>query len=1103
MNGRQEMFDQDTAALISSTPELEGLDRQSLPDLLTNAFAQIAAARVRLRAGDESLPDDLEEILQTTRRLASTNEALVSLLPEREDRSAAAFVAATAHQLSLNAYSLRGDEPQESYLLPRAISSDVAALLLFLVAEATSDAAEVARAIQPDASDPIIDALIHGLLDMAEGRLSALLERSMPSIDAIATGDLAEAGSLALYFELLRGVHALARQLLSGGETAESESAISIFRRVRTLCIGGDVAVFDGEAERSTSTFSGPHHLASLLIAVASDLTDSAVANIPPPSGIDPQKWGESMQRVAKARPYLWRNHREAIKQGYLEPGTSSAVGFPTGAGKSTLSELKINAALLGGKSVIFLCPTHALVDQTARNLGKTFPTASVKGERLDEFGFATGDVELLEIFVMTPEACLAQLSIDSSIFEDVGLLVFDECHLLHPNDKPNDRRAIDAMLCLLIIPRIAPQIDFLLLSAMMKNTDDIAEWITELTGRPCLPLSLAWKPTRQLRGSVIYQQSEVDDLDSLLRRSKRGRTTKNPPVAVKRELGAYPLALFSLKQTWATSKRADYTLVRLLNDKVLLSASNYWRLTPNAVAVSSAIAAAAVQSNVKVLVFFQTIKNAASAANQISDQLEAVSVKLTDEEAGWADVAVLELGDESHLYNKIDNGRVTAAAAVHHGLLLPEERLLCESLYKRRNGIKVLAATSTLAQGMNLPSELVLIGEDSRFDEATDKKEILKAQELLNAAGRAGRAGEGGSGIVLVIPGKVVGIDLEESTIGAHWTELREVFGQSDQCLSIDDPLTAVLDRVHAGISDTHEIDSYALSRLASGADRSEQASNLETAIGRSFAGFLARKREDSDWLEKRIDAAKQSFGGDAPETEAELVQSQVAASLGLPLEVVRRLSSALQLSSPGREATVPMWRKWFFCWLSENPDLLEQIFRPETLAELFGRKRYASLETVEEKSSLVLPVLAKLVWLWMRGEPLRELELALGTDPTKLKTCDGARRFVLRVVPEFAFLFGLPALLHERAQVGLENPEPMGAAQSQLGRCVRYGFNFHEKAALHQLMRKARFSRRQLHRQYTHVKNFLARRTLGETWEEALLRVEQATDDELAARR
>ena len=63
-----------------------------------------------------------------------------------------------------------------------------------------------------------------------------------------------------------------------------------------------------------------------------------------------------------------------AIDKGYLEVGTSSAVSFPTGAGKSTLSELKIATWLLQGKKVIFLAPTLALVEQTAGALKATFP---------------------------------------------------------------------------------------------------------------------------------------------------------------------------------------------------------------------------------------------------------------------------------------------------------------------------------------------------------------------------------------------------------------------------------------------------------------------------------------------------------------------------------------------------------------------------------------------------------------------------------------------------------------------------------------------------------------------------------------------------------
>lgn len=179
------------------------------------------------------------------------------------------------------------------------------------------------------------------------------------------------------------------------------------------------------------------------------------------------------------------------------------------------------------------------------------------------------------------------------------------------------------------------------------------------------------------------------------------------------------------------------------------------------------------------------------------------VSIKLTNEEREWLATSKLEIGGIDHLFIDVDEGNLVSPCVVHHGLLLPEERQLCESLYQRADGATAMAATSTVAQGMNFPSELVIIAEDSRFDEAKDRREVLQAQELLNAAGRAGRACQNANGIVLVIPGKVVGIDIDDAKIGGHWAELRKVFGQSDQCLEIDDPLTAILDRIHAAVGD------------------------------------------------------------------------------------------------------------------------------------------------------------------------------------------------------------------------------------------------------------------------------------------------------------
>jgi len=921
------MYDQDTAALIRSTPPLDDLDREALPDLLTKTFAQIAAARIRLRESDDEEPEELIALVEKIRRLAYTNEALVSVLPDREDRSAAAFVAATAHQLCLNADRLFNGNPEQTFVGAQAISSDLAAVLLFMVAEATADAGEVSKALTWQTDDPIASALILSLRDIACGSLVSLTDRNIPDSETVASNEPALSAGRALYLSILKGVHVLAKQILFGDSAEDLRDPVEMFQHICALSIGPDQHISDDWADSPASAYPGPHHLASLLVAVSKDLSESAVTKIPAPPGIDPIKWGGSLRRIAKSRPFLWRNHRDAIEQGYLKPGTSAAVGFPTGAGKSTLAELKINTALLTEKTVIFLAPTHALVDQTSRSLAKSFPTASVQRERQDEFGFVTGDEELPEILVMTPEACLTQMSIDASVFGGVGLFVFDECHLLHPDNNPHDRRAIDAMLCVLNLASIASEADFLLLSAMMKNTDDIAGWIAELTERPCLSLALPWKPTRQLRGSVVYQQNTVTTLQRKLTRAKRTSETKNPGAALKRTLDALPLALFSMKQTWATNKREDYALLSLLDEPIRLAANKYWGLTPNAVAVSSAISAASAEAGVKTLIFFQTIKNAASAARQISDLLEPTSIKLKDDEAGWLEVATLEMGSVSHLYLEVEDGKVVKPAAVHHGLLMPEERSLCESLYRRPNGIKVLTATSTLAQGMNLPSELVIIGEDSRFDQAKDKREILEAQELLNAAGRAGRAGENSSGVVLVVPGNVVGIDLDASTIGAHWSELRTIFGQSDQCLDIDDPLTAILDRVHTGMDTTGEIERYAIVRLAAGAKGDTESESLSIAIKSSLGAYLAKQRKDNDWLQERIDTATAFFKGQSPETERELVETQVAASLGLSLELVSRLSAALEDSGPGPDAKIPDWRRWFFRWLADNPDLLEQV--------------------------------------------------------------------------------------------------------------------------------------------------------------------------------
>ncbi|MBP2489139.1 hypothetical protein JOH50_004866 [Rhizobium leguminosarum] len=1079
------MYDADTARLIQQTPQLDGLDRDRLPEHLSDAFAKIAAARMKLRNGSV-VDEGVVELIGEMQRLALTNEALVASAPNRGDRAAAAFVAGSAHQLCFNARSIRGDLEAESYLEERSISPDLAAMLLFLIAEATADATEVALRPLKEDTPPVERELLKALKALARGQLSDIRSTDMISRDVV-TGDDAHAASSALYYMILSGVRSLAVELLA--EDSEPGRALEIFRQVQKLSMPSGEK--DGPAwlRGDLGAFSGPFHLASLLLAVAADLAESAVTAVPPPSGVPAAKWRRAMKKLAMVRPFLWRNHREAISKGYLEPDVSSAVSFPTGAGKSTLAELKINSTLLLDKKVVFLAPTNALVGQTTSALQRTFTGSKVGRDQADQFGFGDIDEELPEIFVMTPESCLAYMGMDPTVFEEVGLLIFDECHLLHADDG---RRALDAMLCVLNFGALVPAANFLLLSAMMKNTDEIAGWIQEMTGRECLALSLSWKPTRQLRGCVVYPNDDVEAFKTNLRRSRFAGKTKAPSTEDRAALVTAPLALFGLKQTWSTRETTDYSLVSLLSDNVTLSASaKTWLPTPNAGVVSSKIAAAAASSGIKTLIFFQTIPNAVATKNRFSD--EHARVPLTDEEKKWFKTASDELGGDVHTFLDVTNNELVSTAVVHHGLLLAEERNLCESLFKRSDGASIMAATPTVAQGMNFPSELVIIAEDSRFDADANKREILEAQELLNAAGRAGRAGQNANGIVLVIPGKVVGIDVDDAKIGNYWTALQKVFGQSDQCLVIDDPLTAILDRIHSGANGTEDLQRYTVGRLSAG--------GLEPSLRKSLAAYRARQNGGEEWVERRLASAIEFHAKQGPETDAEAAIHQVSSMLGIPLEVAQRLSADLTVEVIVSNVSVKDWRIWMFDWIEKNSDLFDQIFRKSTIDEFFDPK-FAALEDSRTRAAKALPILRELTRLWMRGAPLRKLQLAFGTKENKLKTCLDARRFALRIAPELAYLFGLPALLLQRRQLSDDKEESEPAAViSRLGTCVRLGYRNAAVAAV--ASRQPSLSRRGARKRFEQIVPYLAAGTKGETWSAVLSRVETAVIAQMMATR
>lgn len=1105
------MFDELTSELIRSAPKLSGLDQYSLPKVLTKAYAEIVTVRLRFRKAANGM-SNAAELLKTLQpeieglsKIAFTQEAIASLSHEGPQRRSAAFLAATAHYVTLQAQCLLKPTHHHSNSAPLevgGIAPEVSATLLFLAAGASTDAAEMSRQIQiSDDLRQVERRLLQDIKRLAIGDLDALLSDATEPEPTSLDGDLtmSEVGASALYLMLQRCVKCIAAEVLG---RPGYQPSLPELERVEALCRQQLVNNID---LHGNSTFPGPGHLASLLKAVGRELPTDSLARLPAPPGIDESLWVSGLTAIAKNRPYLWANHRDAVEQGYLAPGVSSAISFPTGAGKSTLSELKILSNLCQGKNTIFLAPTLALVDQTARALEVTFPDARLSRERTNDnpFDFDLGAL-LPPMSVMTPERCLALMGFKPELFKDVGLLVFDECHLLHAGVDDRSRRAVDSMLCILNLSTHAPEADYLLLSAMMSNTEEVAAWLAELTGRKCLPLKMAWKPTRQVRGTVVFPNDQISELSKKLveRRLEllaAGNCKPRPPASMRRELKVSPLGFLGLNFRWDSLRRDDYALFPLSNSKILLSVNpTTWKLTPNANGVAAELASLASRNGgIKSLIFAQTIPNVMSAQGLAGLHLGEASIAFTEHEQNMYNLTLDELGDESALYiDAVDGKSARWPSLCHHGLLLPTERQLHESLFKRPDGVSVLVATSTLSQGMNLPSHVVIIAGDSKFDSDNKQLAQMKAHDLLNSAGRAGRAGQSSYGLVLVIPSNVIDIDDSNSRIGKHWKALQGIFSQSDQCLAIEDPLESILDRIQELGNQVGGDADYLLRRLPIATNAADFDGPAKTLLQKSFAAFKLRKQAQQAKLSDRINHALRARRTLQALDEAPDWADKMAANYGVPSDVLRDIKVRLESLPPDGRTTLD-WFKWTADWLITRPTFISQMTRRESMDGYMG-ERFKTLDDDEERGKLAVKDLLAALKAWVSGQTLAEIQ-NLKPAPHQKRYFEQARRFVLRVLPELSYIFSLPELV--RGHLAVEEMSvymgELGSVElEKLGSCTRQGFDTVEKLALAQL-RGNRASRVGIHRQWKEMDWWIAPKIPGETWQELFERVKRSTEN------
>jgi superfamily II DNA/RNA helicase len=478
------------------------------------------------------------------------------------------------------------------------------------------------------------------------------------------------------------------------------------------------------------------------------------------------------LQSRPRAEVDLWPSQIEAASRA-VDQSDDLVVSLPTSAGKTRIAELCILRCLAGKKRVVFITPLRALSAQTEANLQRTFgplgKTISALYGSIGVSGFDEDAIGERDIVVATPEKLDFALRNNPALLDDVGLLVFDEGHMIGLNER---EVRYEVQIQRLLRRPDAHQRRIVCLSAILPDgdqLDDFAGWLRR--DHPGGLIKSDWRPTRLRFGEVVWMSPtarlnlRVGDERPWVQRFLTGETPPN----------------------WIPPKRRRTTLFP--KDQRELCLATAWRL---------------IEDGQTVLIFCPERRSVEPFADVIVDLHERGALRSLLR----ADPAILNtaialgeewLGPDSAILKCLRIG-----VALHHGALPTAYRKEVERLL-RDNVLKVTVSSPTLAQGLNLSATAVVMHSLHRNGER------IEISEFKNVIGRAGRAYVDVEGIVLFpmfdeIPKK-----------RRNWEALITDLGAREMESGLVRLVAALLTRMHARIGgDLNQLIEYVVNNAA-----------------------------------------------------------------------------------------------------------------------------------------------------------------------------------------------------------------------------------------------------------------------------------------------
>ncbi len=382
----------------------------------------------------------------------------------------------------------------------------------------------------------------------------------------------------------------------------------------------------------------------------------------------------------------------KAVNDFRVLDGRSLVVVAPTSSGKTFVGEMAAVRAHSEGRKSVFLLPYRALVaekfDQFDQLYGRTLGLRVIRstGDYLDDNRrFISGQYDLA---LLTYEMFLRLAVSNPHILSQLGLVVLDEAQFI---TDPKRGIVVELLLTLLLAARdngIAPQL--VALSAVIGDANGFHEWLGS-------ELLLTHDRPVPLREGVLDRAGVFEYLDESGARQTEQLLSPGSVIQRKDKPSAQDVVV---------------PLVRQL-----------------------------VAADQKVIVF----RNAKGPAEGCAEYL-AAELRLPPATAAIAQLPTHDLSAAS------DRLRTCLArgTAFHDTNLGREERQVVERTYRDPvSPLRVLAATTTVAAGVNTPASTVILAEQEFLG---DDGRPFTVAEYKNMAGRAGRLGfkEKGTSIIL-----------------------------------------------------------------------------------------------------------------------------------------------------------------------------------------------------------------------------------------------------------------------------------------------------------------------------------------------------------------